>query len=556
MLKVMIAEDDLMMADMLEDVLVAGGYEVCGIARTVDKAVELGERHKPDLAVLDLRLAEGGLGTDIAARLNRHGSLGVLYASGNAGQMGLTKADGEACLGKPYRPEDVVRALKIVEQIVSTGEASQPFPKGFRVLNGSSKSDAMPNSANVELVEQVRRLRRQQAALAGFGSFVLSESDLGRILTEAARVCAEGLDVRFCKVCRYRSEENDLLVEAGVGWHKGVIGRVVSQANESSPQGRAFITGKPVICGDLNEDASFVLQAFYAEHGIISTVDVVIKRKEGRPYGVLEIDNPIQHNYDQHDIDFLTGFANVLAEAVDTSKRNVALRSTVDRMQDMVADRDRLLATKSGLLDEKNILARELQHRVRNNLQLVLGMLNKQLQSTADGAGIEDINAGISGIARRVMTLAQVYDHLLGTGLSRTIDFGAYLSSLCSSFEALQITDHPLVALTCHCEPIHLDLDSVTALGLVISELIANSYAHAFPHGTGSISVSLSSGQSADNATIIFADDGVGFAEDSNTKRHGLQLVKRLMEQVSGSATLHSFHGAEWTLKFPVPTIP
>jgi hypothetical protein len=66
--------------------------------------------------------------------------------------------------------------------------------------------------------------------------------DLGKVLTEAARICAEGLDVPFCKVCRYRSEENDLLVEAGVGWHRGVVGHVVSQANESSPQGRAFMS--------------------------------------------------------------------------------------------------------------------------------------------------------------------------------------------------------------------------------------------------------------------------------------------------------------------------
>ena len=87
MLKVMIAEDDLMMADMLEDVLVEGGYEVCGIARTVEKGVELGERHQPDLAVLDLRLAGGGLGTEIATRLNRRGQLGVLYATGNIGHL-------------------------------------------------------------------------------------------------------------------------------------------------------------------------------------------------------------------------------------------------------------------------------------------------------------------------------------------------------------------------------------------------------------------------------------------------------------------------------------
>ena len=73
MLKVMIAEDDLIMADMLEDVLVESGYEVCGIARTVEEGVELGDRCKPDLAVLDIRLAEGGLGTDIAARLQSPG---------------------------------------------------------------------------------------------------------------------------------------------------------------------------------------------------------------------------------------------------------------------------------------------------------------------------------------------------------------------------------------------------------------------------------------------------------------------------------------------------
>ncbi len=66
---VMIAEDDLYMADMLEEVLVDSGYDVCGIASTVDKAVELGERHKPDLAILDIRLAGGGLGTEIPARL-------------------------------------------------------------------------------------------------------------------------------------------------------------------------------------------------------------------------------------------------------------------------------------------------------------------------------------------------------------------------------------------------------------------------------------------------------------------------------------------------------
>jgi GAF domain-containing protein len=218
------------------------------------------------------------------------------------------------------------------------------------LLNGSSESDAAKGAALADLVKENKQLRRQQAELASFGKVALAERDLAKVLTEAARVCAECLGVAFCKVCRYRPEENDLLVEAGVGWHQGVIGRVVSRADESSPQGRAFITGEPVICGDLNKDATFVLPSFYAEHGIISTVDVIIKR-EGKPYGVLEIDSPVQHDYNKHDIDFLTGFANVLAEAVDTSKRNAALQGAVARMEDMVADRD--LEAKNVLLVEK-----------------------------------------------------------------------------------------------------------------------------------------------------------------------------------------------------------
>jgi CheY-like chemotaxis protein len=133
-LKVMIAEDDLLLADMLEEVLIKRGYDVCGIANTVEKAVELCDLHNPDLAVLDIRLAQGDLGTDIPAWLARPKSLGVLFASGYAGEMKLTKTYGDALITKPYRMEDVVRSLKIVEDIVRTGDASPPYPKGFSVL--------------------------------------------------------------------------------------------------------------------------------------------------------------------------------------------------------------------------------------------------------------------------------------------------------------------------------------------------------------------------------------------------------------------------------------
>jgi DNA-binding response OmpR family regulator len=138
MMNVLIAEDDLMIADAAEEILVKGGYRVCGIARTVTDAVTLVRTHKPDLAVIDLRLAGDSIGSDIPASFGAQAKCearcGVLYATGNTKQVALTDSDGDACLAKPYSAADLVRSLQLVSEIVATGKASPPFPRGFRVL--------------------------------------------------------------------------------------------------------------------------------------------------------------------------------------------------------------------------------------------------------------------------------------------------------------------------------------------------------------------------------------------------------------------------------------
>jgi two-component sensor histidine kinase len=292
-------------------------------------------------------------------------------------------------------------------------------------------------------------------------------------------------------------------------------------------------------------DSNFNLPPFYAEHRIVSTIDVVIKGSD-RPYGVLEIDNNEQHDYDQHDIDFLTGFANVLAEAVATASRTALLQTTIEQMKILVAEKDRLL-------DQKMILAEELQHRVRNNLQLIYSMLSKQMADTTDAVG----QRGIKAISRRVSALAQVYNHLLGSEMSRTTDFGSYVKSLCISLAEIQSSLDGAITLTCDSEPLTLDLDVVTALGLVVAELVTNSYDHAFPGGTGAASVTVRRPNSdSDMATMTISDNGAGFVAGAENKRHGVGLARRLIEQVRGTATVAIDHGTIWTIKFPVGNGP
>jgi two-component sensor histidine kinase len=392
----------------------------------------------------------------------------------------------------------------------------------------------------------IEKLLRQQAALANFGSFAFGETDLQKILTEAALICAQSLDVPYAKICRYRADHNDLLVDAGCGWNEGVIGYVVSPADETSTQGRAFVTGQPVILEDLSKNNSYALPPFYGDHEIVATADVLIKTKDGGPWGVLEIDSATARAFDQHDIDFLTGFANVVAEAVATAGRTTILRTTIDQMEALIVEKDRLLTERQELLIEKDVLAEELQHRVRNNLQLVSGMLRQQIELNDRGP-----KEGLRSIAQRVMSLAKIYDHLLGNGLSRTIDFDQYVRSLCESLSAFQGAREFHVTLTCEgeAEPLPLDLDSVTALGIVIAEIVSNAYIHAFPGRIGAIRVALT--RSATGAVLVIGDDGVGFVEPPTSKRHGLGLVRRLMEQIGGGVSVVSDRGTEWALAFP-----
>ena len=133
MLKVLIAEDDLMIADMLEEHLIASGYDVCGIARTVTEGLALAREHKPDIAVIDMRLADGGRGTELVAQFDTPRPA-ILYATGNTAEVRLTADDGAACITKPFRSEDLVRGLEIVADIAATGTTLRPFPHNFQLL--------------------------------------------------------------------------------------------------------------------------------------------------------------------------------------------------------------------------------------------------------------------------------------------------------------------------------------------------------------------------------------------------------------------------------------
>ena len=287
----------------------------------------------------------------------------------------------------------------------------------FSRASGIDRRD-VSSLPQAEDAAKVQKLRRQQAAIARFGSFALREWDLMKILQQAVRVCAEGLNVPFAKVCCYRPEHNDLMIVAGHGWREGVVGQTVS-CDMNSPQGRAFSVGEPSICDDVQKDSYFDPPPFYAEHGIVSIIDVIIKGSDDKPYGILEIDNDQQHDYDRYDINFLTGFANVLAEAVATAARAETLQTALDRMQVLVEEKEVLLREKSVVdmqfrqaqkMEALGQLTGGVAHELNNILTVITGTIEILAEAVADQPQMAAVAKMIDEAAARGADLTQ---HLL-----------------------------------------------------------------------------------------------------------------------------------------------
>lgn len=134
MANVLIVEDDLTIADMLRDALEAAGFTVTDIARTFAEAVSAAGRDTPDFAVVDVNLANGDLGTDVAAHFRRIGTIGIVLSTGyDTGSIDAGCAD--AMMIKPYRLSDMGRGLAIIGEIKANGITSLPFPAKFTLLN-------------------------------------------------------------------------------------------------------------------------------------------------------------------------------------------------------------------------------------------------------------------------------------------------------------------------------------------------------------------------------------------------------------------------------------
>jgi PAS domain S-box-containing protein len=200
-------------------------------------------------------------------------------------------------------------------------------------------------------------------------------------------------------------------------------------------------------------------------------------------------------------------------------------------------------------LQEKEMLLKEIHHRVKNNMQVISSLLNLGTQKINDPAGKEILRASMN----RIRSMALVHETLYKSENMADIDFNEYLRGMTSWL----VQGSGRLGVTCMItgDSIHLSLDTAIPCGLIVNELVSNALKHAFNgRDNGSINIVLRREHDG-RVTLIVSDDGIGFPQDADIRAMtslGMTLVFSLVDQISGTITIDGTHGASVAVSFQV----
>ncbi len=199
-------------------------------------------------------------------------------------------------------------------------------------------------------------------------------------------------------------------------------------------------------------------------------------------------------------------------------------------------------------LKEKEMLLKEIHHRVKNNLMVISSLLNLQSQYDKD----QEVLGMIKETQSRARSMAIIHERLYQSEDLKTIDFGKYIRTLAMELSRTYRVSPDLVKLHINVEDVKLDINTSIPLGLIVNELVSNSMKHAFPDGrNGEIDIDFY--LKDDVYSLNVCDNGIGFPEDLDfrkTESLGLQLVNTLSGQIDATVELDRSQGTDFIIKF------
>jgi two-component sensor histidine kinase/HPt (histidine-containing phosphotransfer) domain-containing protein len=214
------------------------------------------------------------------------------------------------------------------------------------------------------------------------------------------------------------------------------------------------------------------------------------------------------------------------------------------------AEKEQLNNRLAQALADREVLLKEVHHRVKNNLQVVCSMLGMQADTLDDSTAV----SALQNSQNRVQSMAIVHEMLYGSGTLSDIDFTEYTHRLLAELAASFGVDPSMVRLRADPAALRIDLDHAIPCGLILNELITNSLKYGFREGRGHVEVALRA--CAPGRLLLSVEDGgdglPAGLDISKTRSLGLRIVHILVKQLSGELTVNSDRGARFEVTFPL----
>jgi two-component sensor histidine kinase len=376
--------------------------------------------------------------------------------------------------------------------------------------------------------DALEEMRLQARILADLGRLAGGSPDLDTFLGQAVVHVARAVRIHHVKILRYRPETADLLVVAGTGWKPGVVGTATLSSDLRSAPGRAFQIGEPVSVDNFDTQSEYDVSPMLKEHGIKSLVNAPVLLG-ATSWGVVEVDSTKPREFGQDTCDFLTA----VGALIGTSVRVHQLPSHAESLA-----RARLEA------QHRETLLREMQHRVKNSFQLILGAITLQRRRSQT----KEIQAALDHTIERIRAVSLAHEQLAPRAGGEAINLADYLRALCVSIK--KQTEGIDVDITA--DDVHMPIERAIALGLILNEAATNCLKHAFDENGGTITIRLQSGIGFGEARLTIVDNGRGMTEVQRNGS-GLKLIEALARQIAATVERSSSNkGTKITVQFPV----
>jgi two-component sensor histidine kinase len=394
-----------------------------------------------------------------------------------------------------------------------------------------------PAVRNAQLYEDSRQLYADHMRLAEVNSSMV---EIGRIIGSSLDISEvyEGVYQEMEKLVPFdRIVINLANVDRGTLNKSYMSGSGVAQKDvghvfqiATSFSGQAIMHGVTQVCdpsneADLDGHLSSLLPHFRA--GLRSFLAVPLV-SSGVAIGTMRLNSTTPNAYTKEVVGIVERIASVIAPALENSL---------------------MYNQQKKSLEEKEVLLKEINHRVKNNLQIISSLLNLQSRDIEDERVLQSIRAGQD----RIGAMAMVHEKLYQSADLARIDFGEYIKSLAANLVSSYGLGSQNVDLKVDVEEILLGVDEAIPCGVIVNEMVSNSLKHAFPGDRpGTIVVSFR--EVGDDYTMVFKDDGVGLPEGldvSCPSSLGWTIVNALIGQLRGSIELGSNGGCEVKISFP-----